>query len=140
MTWQDAVIAVGQALFAAALVPALLGTQKPPRSTCALTGLTLLAFAAAYGSLDLWGSASAASVCGVLWLVLLWQQRRRSPTLVASGRDLMLHRDCGGGVIVEDHSKSYSYEGCAVPALRCVKCGNEITGDKEIELSWDDVR
>lgn len=141
MTWQDAVVAVGQALFAAALIPAVLGAQKPPRSTCALTGFTLLAFAAAYGSLALWWSAGVASICGALWLTLLWQQRPRfgvDPAVPGGDRTAMTHVGCGGEV-VEDPRKSYSYEGCSVPAYRCERCGEEILGDAQLHVPGYDA-
>ena len=52
---------------------------------------------------------------------------------------MMTHVGCGGEV-KEDWSKTYAYEGCAVPAFRCVKCGNEILGDKEIHLpGFDEI-
>jgi hypothetical protein len=73
MTWQDVLIGSEQVLFAVALVPSLLSERKPHAVTSALTGLTLLAFAVAYASLDLVYSAAAALLCGVLWLVLLLQ-------------------------------------------------------------------
>jgi hypothetical protein len=75
MSWQDLVIGFGQALFAVFLIPALRSPmQKPPISTCALTGALLLAFGYAYLSLGLWWSMTAASFCGGCWLWLAKQQ------------------------------------------------------------------
>lgn len=75
MTWQDFTIFVSQAALAVALVPALVGSEKPPRSTCWATALPLLACAAAYLSLGLRWSFASASLCGIMWLWLALQRR-----------------------------------------------------------------
>lgn len=75
MIWQDILFMFGQAAFTLALVPALRGRQKPPRSTCALTGLTLVAYAVAFTTLGLWWSAGSTAVCAACWLTL-WGQKR----------------------------------------------------------------
>ena len=93
MIWQDAVIAVGQILFAVALVPALRSRQKPPRSTCVMTGVILLVFSVTFATLGLWWGSSTAAVCGVLWLVLLWQQGEKGiPVCKHCGRPIFSHR------------------------------------------------
>jgi hypothetical protein len=142
MSWQDIVVGIGQALFAIALIPALRSLHKPPRSTCILTGTILLIFSATFATLDLkWGSATAA-VCGALWLVLWWQQRKKGDIWfaldVALGPDIdvMVHVGCGGEVI-EDPSITYEYESSFFPAYRCKRCGAKILGDSQISLPGD---
>ena len=49
----------------------------------------------------------------------------------------MTHKGCGGEIF-QDKSVLYEYgreDGSVekIPALRCRKCGNEITGDPQIE-------
>lgn len=82
MIWQDWVFAVGQGLFAVALIPAILDrTSKPPFFTSLLTAAILAVFAAAFLSLDLWWSALSTTVCSACWWILAWQRistRRRT--------------------------------------------------------------
>lgn len=75
MTWQDAVIAAGQAVFMLALLPAVVGREKPPRSTCLLTGVTLAVCAAALLMSELSWGGCAMALTAALWLVLLFQRR-----------------------------------------------------------------
>jgi hypothetical protein len=76
MTWQDGAIAACQLVFVIALVPAVLGQEKPPRSTCALTGAPLLVTATALATLELWWAASTMYACAALWWTLFFQGRR----------------------------------------------------------------
>ncbi len=76
MIWQDVVLFIGQWFFALALIPALRAKSKPPLATSIPTGSILLVFAGTYASLGLWSGAVAASVVGVLWLVLAVQKGR----------------------------------------------------------------
>lgn len=91
MSWQDTLIAVGQVLFIIALVPALLGSSKPPRFTCLLTGGVLAAFAVAFGSLSLWWGSWSAAVCALCWFILLCQAR-------PGYRFIATHRHAEGGL------------------------------------------
>lgn len=76
VSWQDYVLAIGQALFVLALLPALpVAAPKPPRVTCVITGLVLLVFAATLTTLALWWAATMNALCGAVWLYLL---RRRA--------------------------------------------------------------
>jgi hypothetical protein len=76
MSWQDAVIAVGQVIFVIALIPALLGQEKPPRSTCWVTGVTLASNAVALLSLGLVWSGVSMGITAACWLVLGGQWRQ----------------------------------------------------------------
>lgn len=73
MIWPDIVIGVGQFIFAAATLPAILGEQKPPFSMSLITALTLYAFGAAYWHLGLYTALAAVLVCGTCWAILAWQ-------------------------------------------------------------------
>lgn len=77
MSWQDAVIGIGQFLFTLALIPSILGDEKPARATCAMTAATLFVFTGAYWSMNLWLSAASCALCGTCWSVLLFQKRAK---------------------------------------------------------------
>ena len=139
MIWQDVVLAIGQTLFAIALIPALRSKQKPPKSTSALTGVTLLVFAVTFATLDLWWGAVTAAVCGGLWLILFcqrkidvddleWRDLRYVGVDPASGPDwgVRFHAGCGGAV-VKSHEE---YESKIIPVYQCVKCGVQITDEE----------
>lgn len=76
MIWQDVVIMVSCFGFAVALVPSILGRQKPERSSCVLTILLLAAIAVCFGTLGLWLSMGAELVSIAAWAILLVQRRR----------------------------------------------------------------
>lgn len=76
MSWQDVVIALGQALFALALGPSIFTLEKPHRWTCFMTGATLWLFAWVYLTLDMILSVMSVSICAILWTILLFQSRR----------------------------------------------------------------
>lgn len=67
---QDAMLTIGGLTMAFALVPTVLGKQKPALSTCLMTGSTLAVFAAVYLSLDLLFSAGTTFFSSAIWLVL----------------------------------------------------------------------
>lgn len=76
MSWQDAVLAAGQVVFILALLPALLAArEKPPRSSCLVTAVTLFVCSFALGTLELWWSWGAMAVTGGCWLALYFQPR-----------------------------------------------------------------
>ena len=77
MTWQDFVLSVGQAFFALALVPAVFGLAKPPRSTGFVTGAILVLFSFTFATLNLAWSAVSSLLTGALWL-WLWLQKRHT--------------------------------------------------------------
>lgn len=75
MTWQDLVFTIGQALFAAALVPAIASPSKPPRSTCLLTSGVLAIYALTFATMAFWWSSITSLTCSAFWLVLAIQRR-----------------------------------------------------------------
>ncbi len=77
MAWQDIVFTVGQFIFIGALLPAVLSAQKPPLSTCLITGSVLAIFAGTYASLGFWLSAITAAAVSLLWFVLVVQNLTR---------------------------------------------------------------
>jgi hypothetical protein len=74
MIWQDIVISIGGWVMIAAIVPSLIGKDKPALSTSLVTGTILLSFAVCYGTLNLWSSALSTGVLAAAWLVLAVQQ------------------------------------------------------------------
>lgn len=50
----------------------------------------------------------------------------------------MKHRGCGGEIAEDLDSPPYLYEGMVISVYRCVKCGEEILGDADIELDEED--
>lgn len=70
MTWQDAIFTVGGLVFAAALLPSLLGPDKPAWSTSFATGVFLCMFGVAYVSLDLFFAATVNVLEAIMWLAL----------------------------------------------------------------------
>ena len=54
MIWQDIVLMIGGFGFSLALIPAVRSKDKPPRSSCLMTGSILGIFAITYATLGLW--------------------------------------------------------------------------------------
>ena len=73
--WQDIVFTVGSWIFIFALVPSIMGSNKPAFSTSLTTGLVLATYVAAYLSLDLVFSAVSTLILASAWLFLGWQKR-----------------------------------------------------------------
>lgn len=73
MTWQETILAAGSVVFAIALLPAVIGTSKPPIATSLMTGGVLMTFVVCYATLGLWYAAATTFVSGSLWLVLALQ-------------------------------------------------------------------
>lgn len=73
--WQDYAITAIQFAFAGALLPAIFGTKKPDRWTCALTASLLYALAVIFLTLDLWLSTASSALVAAAWTVLLVQRR-----------------------------------------------------------------
>lgn len=74
MTWQDIVLTLGSWVFIFALIPSVIGKDKPAFNTSLITGVTLLAFVFTYTSLSLWMTAFAQLIVAILWLVLAYQK------------------------------------------------------------------
>lgn len=76
MRWQDLVIASVSIAFAIALIPTLVGENKPAVSTGLLTSIGLAVFVAIYVSLGLWLSAVTSLVSSALWTAITVQSWR----------------------------------------------------------------
>lgn len=77
MIWQDAILTLGSLVFMVALVPMLLGCEKPPLTASIPTGLTLLAFAPAQWTLGAVYAAVTGTILGLMWLTLAAQRLLR---------------------------------------------------------------
>jgi len=78
MLWQDWVISIGGVIFAIALIPSVIGQDKPALSTSLMTGTVMITFAVTYFTLSLWFSSVTIFIGGSLWLVLAVQKYRQS--------------------------------------------------------------
>lgn len=74
MIWQDIILTGGTAIFAVALIPSVLGENKPALTTSLVTGSVLVTFVMVYFSLALWFSAFMTTITASLWLTLAVQQ------------------------------------------------------------------
>lgn len=61
-------------MFAIALIPTVLGKDKPPISTSIMTSVILIVFAATFVTLDLWFSAISTVAAGSPWFILAIQK------------------------------------------------------------------
>ena len=77
MHWQDIVLSVGQYIFVIALLPSVLGKDKPALSSSLLTGTVLGVFTVVYATLGLWSSTIASTLVTATWFLLAWQQYRK---------------------------------------------------------------
>lgn len=75
MIWQDYVIMTCLAGFAVALVPSIVGKNKPAKVTCLMTVLLGTIIAVCFGTLGLWLSMTVESLMIAAWFVLLVQKR-----------------------------------------------------------------
>lgn len=75
--WQDIVLFILQMLTSVALVPTLLGKDKPEKTTSLFTSFVLLAMAFIYLTMQLSYASASAAVAGILWMVLFFQQARK---------------------------------------------------------------
>lgn len=76
MIWQDWAFGIGTIIFSVALIPSILGKEKPALSTSLPTGITLMFFAFTQASLSLWLACVASVIAGSLWLTLAVQKYR----------------------------------------------------------------
>lgn len=72
--WQDFVLSAGSLVFAAALLPSILGKDKPSIITSLSTGGVLIVFGFTYITLSLWYAAITTFVTGGLWGTLAVQK------------------------------------------------------------------
>lgn len=73
--WQDIVIMVGCFGFALALIPSIIGKQKPARSSCLITMVLLAMISISFATLHFWLSFSAEMVALIAWSILFFQRR-----------------------------------------------------------------
>ena len=76
MIWQDIVFMIGGFIFSIALVPSILGENKPARLSCAITGIILAVYCVLYATLGLWLAFSSGMLTSLAWFILLIQRRR----------------------------------------------------------------
>ncbi|HVX24356.1 MAG TPA: hypothetical protein VG992_03380 [Candidatus Saccharimonadales bacterium] len=79
MQWQDYVIAVGSILFIIALMPSVLGKNKPALSTSVMTGSVLMVFAITYTTLHLWFAGITTALTAIQWFILAIQKYQQKP-------------------------------------------------------------
>ncbi len=76
MSWQDLVLTVGQVIFVIALIPTVVGKDKPALQTSVLTSAVSFSFMAVYVSLSVPFASITAALNGSMWLVLAVQKWR----------------------------------------------------------------
>lgn len=74
MQWQDIVFTSGIIIMCLALIPSIIGSNKPQLTTSIVTAVVLAVFAVTYMSLELWFSAIVGIINCSLWLVLAYQR------------------------------------------------------------------
>ena len=72
--WQDLVLMIGGFVFAIALIPTLMSKNKPPKSTCFITGGTLLIFSICYATLGLYLAFFSTLLTSVMWFIIFFQK------------------------------------------------------------------
>ena len=77
MVWQDIILSIGSWLFIIALIPSILGKNKPPISTSVLTGSVLAVFSLTYATLELWLSVASTALLSLAWFLLAVQKYRK---------------------------------------------------------------
>ena len=76
MVWQDIVIAVCQLCFLPAMLPTLLGPDKPALSTSVLNALIVAVITVCFATLQLWFAVGTGTVTVLIWLTLAVQKYR----------------------------------------------------------------
>jgi hypothetical protein len=80
--WQDIVLSISVLAFNVALLPSLVGTQKPRIATSFLTALFLIPEVIVFFSLSLWYSFAMALLNAILWAALAIQRYAQVKTTV----------------------------------------------------------
>ncbi len=73
-SWQDVVLAISLVALNVALVPSVVGSQKPRVMTSLLTALFVLVQATVFASLSLWYSFAMSFINASLWFTLAFQR------------------------------------------------------------------
>ena len=74
LSWQDAVLTVGNIIFFLALIPSIVSKDKPSKWTSLSTALALTAFSFTYFTLNLTYSTIAMAATSLAWWVLYFQK------------------------------------------------------------------
>lgn len=72
--WQDFILSTSVLAFNLALLPSVIGKQKPRLLTSLLTALFLIPEIVVFANLSLWYSLSMAALNCLLWLTLAFQR------------------------------------------------------------------
>ena len=75
--WQDIVLSIGSLMFVIALIPSVLGKDKPALATSFMTGLVLVVFTVTYATLSLKYTTVTTALSAILWLILAVQKARQ---------------------------------------------------------------
>ena len=86
MHWQDWVLTIAQIVFIAALIPSVLGKDKPAFSTSLINGFVMLVIGIVYVSLVLWFTAFSIFITASLWFTLAIQKYMTKPKSKISRR------------------------------------------------------
>ena len=78
MSWQDVIITSGGFGFIVALIPTILGKNKPSRVTLVLNAAILLACAAVCFSKGMPFGAATVTVTATFWIIVAWQRHRQT--------------------------------------------------------------
>lgn len=76
MSWQEWVLTVGQIIFVFALLPTILGKDKPAFSTSFINGTVLATFAFTYFALFLPFAGVLSAIMSAAWYLLAIQKKR----------------------------------------------------------------
>lgn len=76
--WQDIILTGGGYVFIIALIPSIVGKDKPAFSSSLLTGGILGAYAIVYATIGLVSAAISTALLALAWLFLAWQKWRDS--------------------------------------------------------------
>lgn len=74
MAWQDFIFAGGQWVFIVALLPSIMGKDKPALFTSIVTTMALILFVISFASLSLWISAVSTACSTAAWTILAVQK------------------------------------------------------------------
>lgn len=77
-SWQDIVLSISVLAFNIALIPSLVGKQKPRMTTSLITAVFLIPQVIVFFSLSLWYSFAMALINSLLWFTLLAQAYSKS--------------------------------------------------------------
>ena len=77
MSWQDILLTFGQLFFFVALLPSIIGADKPALWTSLMTGGVLSIFVFTFLTLDLVFSGAATALVAAGWYVLAYQKWRK---------------------------------------------------------------